>query len=85
MTKYRVYLENAYWDIIVIDEAHNVAERGQRIFSTLKALKTSGKKSDTLIMLSATPTMEEHAALPSIMNMLDPTAIAILKITAQKT
>lgn len=26
--EYRTYLENAYWDIIVIDEAQNVAERG---------------------------------------------------------
>jgi len=27
-TEYRTYIENAYWDIIVIDEAHNVADRG---------------------------------------------------------
>ena len=27
-TEYRTYLEQAYWDIIIIDEAHNVAERG---------------------------------------------------------
>ena len=26
--EYRTHLENAYWDIIVIDEAQNVAERG---------------------------------------------------------
>lgn len=27
---YRTHLENAWWDIIVIDEAHNVAKRGDR-------------------------------------------------------
>ena len=26
--EYRTYLEQAYWDVIVIDEAHNVADRG---------------------------------------------------------
>jgi SNF2 family DNA or RNA helicase len=26
--EYRTYIENAYWDVIVIDEAHNVAQRG---------------------------------------------------------
>ncbi len=28
--EYRTHLENAWWDIIVIDEAHNVAKRGDR-------------------------------------------------------
>ncbi len=26
--EYRTFIESAYWDVIVIDEAHNVAERG---------------------------------------------------------
>ncbi|MBW2741629.1 MAG: hypothetical protein JRE64_22930 [Deltaproteobacteria bacterium] len=26
--EYRTYIENTYWDVIVIDEAHNVAQRG---------------------------------------------------------
>ena len=26
--EYRTYLEQAYWDVIIIDEAHNVADRG---------------------------------------------------------
>ena len=32
--EYRTYLENAYWDVIVIDEAHNVAERGTGVSLT---------------------------------------------------
>ena len=47
---YRTHLENAWWDIIVIDEAHNVAKRGDR--------------------------SSQRSKLASLMNMLDPTAIA---------
>ncbi len=54
-SEYRTYLENAYWDIIVIDEAHNVAERGSGSSLGAKLAKLLSSRSDTLIMLSATP------------------------------
>jgi superfamily II DNA/RNA helicase len=75
-TEYRTYLENAYWDIIVIDEAQNVAVRGksQSLRSRLAELLSS--RSDTLIMLSATPHDGKARSFASLMNMLDPTAIA---------
>ncbi|VAW84752.1 putative ATP-dependent helicase [hydrothermal vent metagenome] len=73
--EFKGYLEKAYWDIIVIDEAHNVADRGtssQR--AALAQLLAS--RSDTLIMLSATPHDGKARSFASLMNMLDPTAIA---------
>lgn len=73
-TEYRTFLENGYWDIIVIDEAHNVAERG----SHSKRAKLAGllaSRSDTLIMLSATPHDGRKKSFASLMNMLNPTAI----------
>ncbi len=73
--EYRHYLENAYWDVIVIDEAHNVAQRGghsQR--SQLAELLAT--RSDTLVMLSATPHDGRAESFASLVNMLDPTAIA---------
>jgi len=75
-TEYRTYIENAWWDIIVIDEAHNVAQRGNG--SSLRARLASllANKSDTLIMLSATPHDGRARSFASLMNMLDPTAIA---------
>ena len=75
-TEYRTYIENAWWDIIVIDEAHNVAQRGNG--SSLRARLASllASKSDTLIMLSATPHDGRARSFASLMNMLDPTAIA---------
>lgn len=73
--EYRNYLENAYWDIIVIDEAHNVAERsGSSQRARLARLLST--RSDTLIMLSATPHDGRAKSFASLLNMLDATAIA---------
>ena len=76
--EYRVYLENANWDIIVIDECQNVAERAQgrqRSQRTQLAHRLT-TRSDTLILLSATPHDGKAESFASLMNMLDPTAIA---------
>ena len=72
--EYRTYVESAWWDIIVIDEAHNVAERGSGSQRS-KLAKRLAKRSDTLIMLSATPHDGKARSFASLMNMLDPTAI----------
>jgi superfamily II DNA or RNA helicase len=74
--EYRTYLEKAYWDVIIIDEAHNVAERGDGGSMRSKLAKLLASKSDTLIMLSATPHDGKARSFASLMNMLDPTAIA---------
>lgn len=73
--EYRHYLERAYWDIIIIDEAHNVAERGTHS-QRARLAKLLATRSDTLIMLSATPHDGKARSFASLMNMLDPTAIA---------
>lgn len=74
--EYRTHLENATWDIIVIDEAHNVAERGGHQAQRARLAKLLAGRSDTLIMLSATPHDGRSESFASLMNMLDPTAIA---------
>ncbi|NBG88130.1 DEAD/DEAH box helicase [Isachenkonia alkalipeptolytica] len=74
--EYRTHLENAWWDIIVIDEAHNVAQRGKKQAQRSKLAQLLSKRSDTLIMLSATPHDGKSESFASLMNMLDPTAIA---------
>lgn len=78
-SEYRVYLEQAYWDIIIIDECHNVADRGNSMSSSSqrsRLAKLLSTRSDTLIMLSATPHDGRAKSFASLMNMLDPTAIA---------
>lgn len=74
--EYRTHLENAYWDIIVIDEAQNVAERGDHQAQRSRLAKLLAARSDTMIMLSATPHDGRAKSFASLMNMLDPTAIA---------
>lgn len=73
--EFKMYLEKAYWDIIIIDEVHNVADRGTSSQRTELAQLLS-RKSDTLIMLSATPHDGRAKSFASLMNMLDPTAIS---------
>ncbi len=72
--EYRNHLETAFWDVIVIDEAHNVARRGT---SSLRArvAELLSSRSDSLILLSATPHDGRRESFASIMNMLNPTAI----------
>jgi superfamily II DNA or RNA helicase len=76
--EYRNYLESAWWDIIVIDECHNVAaraaERGMSRRARLARLLAT--RSDTLILLSATPHDGSARSFASLMALLDPTAIA---------
>ena len=84
--EYRTYLEQAYWDVIVIDEAHNVADRGTggakggishgRTSLRSRLARLLARRSDTLIMLSATPHDGRARSFASLMNMLDATAIA---------
>ena len=74
--EYRAHLESAEWDIIVIDEAQSVAERGDSSTQRAKLAKLLAGRSDTMIMLSATPHDGRARSFASLMNMLDPTAIA---------
>lgn len=76
--EYRTHLENAWWDIIVIDEAHNVAERGSSQNDNSLRSRTAkllASRSDSLILLSATPHDGKRESFASLMNMLNPTAI----------
>jgi len=72
---YRSYIEESYWDIIIIDEAHNVADRNSGSLKS-KLAKLISSRCDTLMMLSATPHDGNAQSFASLLNMLDPTAIA---------
>lgn len=73
-TEYRHYLEKAHWDIIVIDEAHNVSFKGHSAL-TNKLAKLLAQRSDALILLTATPHNGKSESFASLIRMLDPTAL----------
>jgi len=73
---FRTQVEKARWDIIVIDEAHNVAVRGGGRSQRARIASVLAERSDALILLSATPHDGKARSFASLMNMLDPTAIA---------
>jgi superfamily II DNA or RNA helicase len=73
-TEYRHYLENAWWDVIIIDEAHNVSYKGNRTL-TNKLATLLASRSDALILLTATPHSGDKESFASLMRMLDPTIL----------
>lgn len=73
---FRTHVEKAHWDVIVIDEAHNVATRGSKDSQRAGIATKLARNCDSLVMLSATPHDGKAESFASLMNMLDPTAIA---------
>lgn len=75
--EYHNYLEKAYWDIIVIDECHNVAKRANDQGSSLRArlARLLADRSDALILLSATPHDGSAKSFASLIHLLDRTVI----------
>lgn len=73
---FRLHVEKAHWDVVVIDEAHNVATRGGKTSQRAGIAATLAGNCESLILLSATPHDGKAESFASLMNMLDPTAIA---------
>ncbi|XQA72315.1 DEAD/DEAH box helicase [Xanthomonas sacchari] len=73
-SEYRHYLESAWWDLIIIDEAHNVSCKGNRTQSNRLA-DLLAQRSDALILLTATPHNGKKESFASLVRMLDPTVL----------
>jgi ERCC4-related helicase len=76
--QYRVALENSRWDLIIIDEAHNVAARKSVTTGKSQRAKLAdllARKTDALLLLTATPHDGSASSFASLIEMLDPTRV----------
>jgi superfamily II DNA or RNA helicase len=70
--RYRAHLEHHRWDVVVIDEAHNLA-RSATLNSQLA--RTIAPNTEALLLASATPHNGDAESFANLVNLLDPTAI----------
>lgn len=70
---YAHHLENITWDAVVIDESHNLVNKGTR--NNLLARRLA-EQTDALILASATPHNGDAESFAELIRMLDPAAIA---------
>lgn len=74
--RYRHFLENTRWDVVVIDEAHNVAggANPQRHLSYRLARRLS-RRTNSMILTTATPHNGRRETFGRLISLLDPSAI----------
>lgn len=71
-------LKHSYWDLIIIDEAHNAAERKSAAGSNSQRAALAqllSRRTDSLLLLTATPHDGSQESFASLIKMLDPTRV----------
>jgi ERCC4-related helicase len=74
--RYRHFLESAHWDVVVIDEAHNVA--GASVPENHQAHRLArllSRRADTMLLTTATPHNGKRETFGRLISLLDPSAI----------
>lgn len=75
--RYRHFLEQTKWDVVIIDEAHNVA--GASVPEKNKSYRLArllARRADNLILTTATPHNGKPETFGRLISLLDPSAIA---------
>jgi hypothetical protein len=70
---YAHHLENTEWDAVVIDESHNLVNRGTKNNDLARLL---ARRSDAFVLASATPHNGDAESFAELIGMLDEAAIA---------
>jgi superfamily II DNA or RNA helicase len=74
--EFRDELDDAFWDVVVVDEAHKAAKRGESPSKTSKMVERVAGNSDSLLLLSATPHDGKGEAFRSLVEYIDPFLVA---------
>jgi len=74
--EFREELDDAFWDVVVVDEAHKAAKRGESPSKTSKMVERVADNSDSLFLLSATPHDGKGEAFRSLIEYIDPFLVA---------
>ncbi|TKX51967.1 helicase, partial [Halorubrum sp. SP3] len=69
-------LDEAFWDVVVVDEAHKAAKRGESPSKTSQMVERVAGNSDSLLLLSATPHDGKGEAFRSLVEYIDPFLVA---------
>ena len=72
--KFKSYLENTHWDIVVVDEIHTAANATTQRGELVKLLSDH---CDSLIFASATPHNGKPESFAGIMRMLEPSLVPV--------
>jgi len=76
VARYEHFLKDAHWDVIVIDEAHNVAGASvpERNLS-YRLARLLARRADSLLLTTATPHNGKRETFGRLISLLDPSAI----------
>lgn len=74
--RYRHFLENTHWDVVVIDEAHNVAGATdpKRNYS-YRLARLLSRRADSMLLTTATPHNGRKETFGRLIALLDPSAV----------
>lgn len=69
-------LEEAFWDVVIIDEAHKAAKRGDSPSKTSQMAERVVHNSESALLLSATPHDGKGEGFRSLISYIDPLLVA---------
>ena len=74
--RYTAPLDEAFWDVVVVDEAHKASKKGETPSKTSRRIEQVSLQSDALLLLSATPHTGKEQSFRSLISYIDPLKVA---------